>query len=121
MRLPIASPSAAKAWCAAFGTPNVVHRTTTCEAARHVADTHGLIRADLDHLVAYPQTGQRQRRVNPRDEHQMHLLSRDMVKQEGNKIEDGLILNEVEIVQDQHELAVAPGDLVDHDIHQRLK
>ena len=27
-----------KAWCAAFGTPNVVHRTTTCEAARHVAD-----------------------------------------------------------------------------------
>ncbi len=27
-----------KAWCAAFGTPNVIHRTTTCEAARHVAD-----------------------------------------------------------------------------------
>ncbi|MDZ7754742.1 MAG: molybdopterin-dependent oxidoreductase [Gammaproteobacteria bacterium] len=27
-----------KAWAKAFGTPNVVHRTTTCEAARHVAD-----------------------------------------------------------------------------------
>ncbi|RMD69117.1 MAG: molybdopterin oxidoreductase, partial [Gammaproteobacteria bacterium] len=27
-----------KAFCKAFGTPNVVHRTTTCEAARHVAD-----------------------------------------------------------------------------------
>ncbi len=27
-----------KAFAAAFGTPNVVHRTTTCEAARHVAD-----------------------------------------------------------------------------------
>ena len=27
-----------KAFAKAFGTPNVVHRTTTCEAARHVAD-----------------------------------------------------------------------------------
>jgi anaerobic selenocysteine-containing dehydrogenase len=27
-----------KAFCKAFGTPNVIHRTTTCEAARHVAD-----------------------------------------------------------------------------------
>jgi anaerobic selenocysteine-containing dehydrogenase len=26
------------AWCNAFGTPNYMHRTTTCEAARHVAD-----------------------------------------------------------------------------------
>ena len=28
----------AKAWTAAFGTPNMSHRTTACEAARHVAD-----------------------------------------------------------------------------------
>jgi molybdopterin-containing oxidoreductase family molybdopterin binding subunit len=27
-----------KAWCKAFGTPNGIHRTTLCEAARHVAD-----------------------------------------------------------------------------------
>jgi len=27
-----------KAWCNAFGTPNYMHRTTLCEAARHVAD-----------------------------------------------------------------------------------
>jgi len=27
-----------KAFAKAFGTPNLVHRTTTCEAARHVAD-----------------------------------------------------------------------------------
>lgn len=27
-----------KAFCKAFGTPNVVHRTTVCEASRHVAD-----------------------------------------------------------------------------------
>ncbi|MCX4029800.1 molybdopterin-dependent oxidoreductase [Endozoicomonas sp. SM1973] len=27
-----------KAFTAAFGTPNLVHRTTSCEAARHVAD-----------------------------------------------------------------------------------
>lgn len=27
-----------KAFCKAFGTPNVVHRTTVCEAARHVSD-----------------------------------------------------------------------------------
>ena len=27
-----------KAFCKAFGTPNLVHRTTVCEAARHVAD-----------------------------------------------------------------------------------
>lgn len=27
-----------KAWTAAFGTPNMTHRTTACEAARHVAD-----------------------------------------------------------------------------------
>ncbi len=27
-----------KAFCKAFGTPNLIHRTTTCEAARHVAD-----------------------------------------------------------------------------------
>jgi anaerobic selenocysteine-containing dehydrogenase len=42
-----------KAWCAAFGTPNVVHRTTTCEAARHVADEltwgyHGFL-PDVEH------------------------------------------------------------------------
>ena len=28
----------ATAWTKAFGTPNMVHRTTACEAARHVAD-----------------------------------------------------------------------------------
>lgn len=28
----------AEAWTKAFGTPNMVHRTTACEAARHVAD-----------------------------------------------------------------------------------
>ena len=27
-----------QAWTQAFGTPNMVHRTTACEAARHVAD-----------------------------------------------------------------------------------
>jgi anaerobic selenocysteine-containing dehydrogenase len=27
-----------KAFCKAFGTPNVVHRTTVCEASRHVSD-----------------------------------------------------------------------------------
>jgi len=26
------------AWTKAFGTPNMSHRTTACEAARHVAD-----------------------------------------------------------------------------------
>lgn len=41
-----------KAFCKAFGTPNVIHRTTTCEAARHVADEltwgyHGFL-PDLD-------------------------------------------------------------------------
>jgi anaerobic selenocysteine-containing dehydrogenase len=41
-----------KAFAAAFGTPNVVHRTTTCEAARHVADEltwgyHGIL-PDVD-------------------------------------------------------------------------
>jgi anaerobic selenocysteine-containing dehydrogenase len=42
-----------KAFAKAFGTPNVIHRTTTCEAARHVADDmtwgyHGFL-PDLDH------------------------------------------------------------------------
>lgn len=42
-----------KAFAAAFGTPNLVHRTTTCEAARHVADEttwgyHGFL-PDLEH------------------------------------------------------------------------
>lgn len=42
-----------KAFASAFGTPNVVHRTTTCEAARHVADEltggyHGFL-PDLEH------------------------------------------------------------------------
>lgn len=42
-----------KAFCKAFGTPNVVHRTTTCESARHVADEltwgyHGFL-PDIDH------------------------------------------------------------------------
>jgi len=42
-----------KAFCKAFGTPNVIHRTTTCEAARHVADEltwgyHGFL-PDIDH------------------------------------------------------------------------
>lgn len=43
----------AKAFCKAFGTPNVIHRTTTCESARHVADDitwgyHGYL-PDIDH------------------------------------------------------------------------
>lgn len=42
-----------KAFCKAFGTPNHVHRTTVCEAARHVADEltwggHGIL-PDLDY------------------------------------------------------------------------
>jgi len=42
-----------KAFAKAFGTPNLVHRTTVCEAARHVADEvtwgyHGFL-PDLEH------------------------------------------------------------------------
>jgi len=42
-----------KAFTSAFGTPNMVHRTTACEAARHVADeltfaNHGIL-PDLKH------------------------------------------------------------------------
>ena len=44
-----------KAFADAFGTPNKVHRTTTCEAARHIADEltwgyHGFL-PDLDHTT----------------------------------------------------------------------
>lgn len=42
-----------QAWTKAFGTPNMVHRTTACEAARHVADeltwAGGGILPDLKH------------------------------------------------------------------------
>lgn len=46
-----------KAFCAAFGTPNVIHRTTTCESSRHVADEltwgyHGHL-PDLEHTNLY--------------------------------------------------------------------
>jgi len=46
-----------KAFVAAFGTPNLVHRTTTCEAARHVADeltfgNHGHL-PDLEYTNLY--------------------------------------------------------------------
>ncbi len=46
-----------KAFCAAFGTPNVIHRTTTCESSRHVADEltwgyHGHL-PDLEHTQLY--------------------------------------------------------------------
>ena len=46
-----------KAFCTAFGTPNLVHRTTTCEAARHVADEitwggHGHL-PDLEYTNLY--------------------------------------------------------------------
>lgn len=46
-----------KAFCAAFGTPNVIHRTTTCEASRHVADEltwgyHGHL-PDLEYTNLY--------------------------------------------------------------------
>lgn len=42
-----------KAFAKAFGTPNVIHRTTTCESARHVADDitwgyHGFL-PDIEH------------------------------------------------------------------------
>jgi anaerobic selenocysteine-containing dehydrogenase len=44
-----------KAFADAFGTPNKVHRTTTCEAARHIADEltwgyHGFL-PDLEHTT----------------------------------------------------------------------
>lgn len=46
-----------KAFCAAYGTPNVVHRTTTCESSRHVADEltwgyHGHL-PDLEYTQLY--------------------------------------------------------------------
>lgn len=46
-----------KAFCAAFGSPNVIHRTTTCEASRHVADEltwgyHGHL-PDLEYTQLY--------------------------------------------------------------------
>lgn len=46
-----------KAFVAAYGTPNLVHRTTTCEAARHVADEntwggHGHL-PDLEYTQLY--------------------------------------------------------------------
>lgn len=46
-----------KAFCAAFGTPNVIHRTTTCESSRHVADDltwgyHGHL-PDLEYTNLY--------------------------------------------------------------------
>lgn len=42
-----------KAFCKVFGTPNVIHRTTSCESARHVADDmtwgyHGFL-PDVEH------------------------------------------------------------------------
>ncbi|MEW6375021.1 MAG: molybdopterin-dependent oxidoreductase [Thermodesulfobacteriota bacterium] len=44
-----------KAFCKAFGTPNVIHRTTVCEAARHVSDEltwgyHAFL-PDIDHCT----------------------------------------------------------------------
>jgi anaerobic selenocysteine-containing dehydrogenase len=46
-----------KAFVAAFGTPNLIHRTTTCEAARHIADEltfgyHGHL-PDLEYTNLY--------------------------------------------------------------------
>ncbi len=46
-----------KAFAAAFGTPNVIHRTTTCESSRHIADEltwgyHNHL-PDLDHTRLY--------------------------------------------------------------------
>ena len=46
-----------KAFATAFGTPNVVHRTTTCESSRHVADEltwgyHGHL-PDLEYTQLY--------------------------------------------------------------------
>jgi len=50
-----------KAFCRAFGTPNNVHRTTVCEAARHIADEltwggHGIL-PDLDYTKYYINMG----------------------------------------------------------------
>lgn len=50
-----------KAFCKAFGTPNNVHRTTVCEAARHVADEltwggHGIL-PDLDYTKYFINMG----------------------------------------------------------------
>ncbi len=46
-----------KAFAAAYGTPNVIHRTTTCESSRHVADEltwgyHGHL-PDLEYTQLY--------------------------------------------------------------------
>jgi anaerobic selenocysteine-containing dehydrogenase len=50
-----------KAFCKAFGTPNGIHRTTVCEAARHVADEitwgyHGIL-PDLDYTKYFINMG----------------------------------------------------------------
>lgn len=50
-----------KAFCEAFGTPNYFHRTTACEAARHVADEltwggHGIL-PDLDYTKYFINMG----------------------------------------------------------------
>ena len=81
--------------------------------------------ADLDQLAARPQPRQRQGRVGPAGDHQVQLR-REVVEQEGHRVVDLARLDDVVVVEDQHDVPVDGAEVVEeggeHRLHgQRLR
>ena len=59
--------------------------------------------ADLDELAARSQSSQRQRRLCPAGDHQVHLW-REMVEQEGHSVLNLAVVDDVEVVEHERDL-----------------
>ena len=85
-------------------------RAVSCQAHRLVEVRRGLVGreaqvggADLDQLAARSQAGQRQRRIGAAGDHQVHLRGQ-MVEQEGHPVVDVARVDDVVVVEHQHDV-----------------
>ena len=68
--------------------------------------------ADLDELAARAQAGQRQRRIGAAGDHQVQLR-REMVEQEGHPVVDVAGVDDVVVVEHQHDIVRDGAELVE--------
>ena len=68
--------------------------------------------ADLDELAARSQASQRQRRIGPAGDHQVHLW-REMVEQEGHPVVDLAGVDDVEVVEHEHDIVRQGAELIE--------
>ena len=75
--------------------------------------------AQLGHLAAYPQPGQRQGRVRPRGDDKVHPR-RQVLDKVGERLVDRPRLDQMVVIEDEHRVGFQVGELVEQGGQDRL-